>query len=542
MVEVQEKVMYQSSLPRRQVFTALVGTMLSMFLGSLYMTITATAMPRIITDLGGFSQYTWVFTSYIITETISVPLTGKLSDMYGRKWFFVVGMAIFVLGSFLSGISQTMTQLIIFRALQGVGFGVMSALSFIVIADLFPPEERGKYGGLMATVFGVSTLIGPTLGGYLTDYLSWRWCFFATMPIGIIIIVLFIFLFPQIRSSQKKHRVDYTGAMTMILAIAPLIMALTWGGVNYAWNSPTILGMFVFSLVMFVVFILIERRAEEPIIPMGLFRNRVVLVSTMAVLLHGAAFFPGVTFVPLYFQGVLGASATQSGSFLTPMMLSTALGSLICGQFLSRAGGHYRLQGTIGFIIMSVGFFLLSRMTPETSYATAIMNIVLVGLGAGILMPIHIIAVQNTVPYSVMGTATSLVTLLRPLGGVFGLAVVGSVLNNRFGSEFLGNLSAGVRAVVSPETLASIVDNPQALVNPEARLQLQSLFEGMGTQGTALFEQLMSALQNALNSALVQVFAVFLIVTIVALIVNFFLKGIPPHRDKRDKLATELKD
>lgn len=542
MVEVPEKVMYQSSLPRRQVVTALVGTMLSMFLGSLYMTITATAMPRIITDLGGFSQYTWVFTSYIITESISVPLTGKLSDMYGRKWFFVIGMAIFVLGSFLSGISQTMSQLIIFRALQGVGFGIMSALSFIVIADIFPPEERGKYGGLMATVFGVSTLIGPTLGGYLTDYLSWRWCFFATMPIGIIIIILFIFLFPQIRIGQKKHRVDYTGAMIMILAIATLILALTWGGVNYAWNSLTILGMFVFSVVMFVVFILIELRAEEPIIPMGLFRNRVVLVSTMAVLLHGAVFFPGVTFVPLYFQGVMGTSATQSGSFLTPMMLGAAIGSLISGQFLSRAGGHYRLQGTIGFIIMSVGFFLLSRMTPETSYASAIMNIVLVGLGAGVLMPVHIIAVQNTVPYSVMGTATSLVTLLRPLGGVFGLAVVGSVLNNRFGSEFLSNLSSGVKAVISPEKLASIVDNPQALVNPEAKLQLQSLFEGMGTQGTALFEQLMSTLQGALNSALVQVFAVFLIVTIVALIVNFFLKGIPSYRDKRDKLATELKD
>jgi EmrB/QacA subfamily drug resistance transporter len=542
LVEVKDKIMYQSSLPKRQVMIAFAGSMLSMFLGALYMTVTATAMPRIITDLGGFSQYTWVFTSYIITETIALPLTGKLSDMYGRKWFFVVGMAIFVLGSFLCGMSHTMTQLIFFRGLQGVGFGIMSALSFIIIADLFPPEERGKYGGLMATVFGVSTLIGPTLGGYLTDYLSWRWCFFVTIPIGVIIILLFIFFFPQFRTSHVRHKVDYIGAMVMILAITPLVLALTWGGVEYAWLSPAILGLFGFSVVMFVVFVSIERRAEEPIIPLGLFKSRVVVVSSIVAFFMGAAFFPAVTFVPLYFQGVLGTSATQSGSFLTPMMLSTAVGSLICGQLLSRAGGHYRLQGTIGFIFMAVGFFLLSRMTTETSYASAILNIIVVGVGSGILMPIHTIAVQNTVPYSVMGAATSLITLLRPLGGVFGLAVVGSVLNNRFVSEFFGNLSSGVKAVVSPERLAAIVDNPQALVNPEAQIQLQSLFEGLSAQGAELFEQLMSTLQNALNSALTEVFAVFLIVVIIALIANLFLKGIPPHRAKHDRLVTESEE
>ncbi len=211
--------------------------MLSLFLGSLYNTIVSTAMPRIITDLGGFSQYTLVFTSYFIAEIIAMPLTGKLSDMYGRKWFYVAGLTIFVIGSFLSGISQTMSQLIIFRGLQGLGFGVMVALSFIVIGDLFPPAERGKYHGLMAAVFGVSIIIGPILGGYLTDYFSWRWCFFINIPIGIIIIFLFIFLFPQFRSSHRKHRVDYAGAIIMILAMLPLMLALTWGGVGYGWLS-----------------------------------------------------------------------------------------------------------------------------------------------------------------------------------------------------------------------------------------------------------------------------------------------------------------
>ena len=529
----REAPLYQSSLPKRQVVAAMVGTMLSMFLGSIFMTIAATAMPRIVTDLGGFSQYTWVFTSYIITETIALPLTGKLTDMYGRKWFFVVGMVIFTLGSFLCGMSQSMTQLIIFRAFQGIGFGVMSALGFIVIADIFPPEERGKYGGLMAGVFGLSTIIGPTLGGYLTDALSWRWCFFAPLPIGIIIILLFIFMFPQLKSGQAKHRVDYGGVIAMTLFIAPLILALTWAGVDYTWGSPVIIGLLAFSVVMLAGFILIENRAGEPIIPLKLFKSRVVTVCSIVAFLMGAAFFPVITFIPLYFQGVLGATATASGGFLTPMMLSAAIGSFISGQLLSRAGGHYRLQGAVGFALSAVGFFLLTRMTPETSYAVAIVNIIIVGFGNGLIMPIHTIAVQNTVPYSIMGTATSMIQLLRPLGGVFGLAVVGSILNNTFASSFIGNLSSGVKAVVSPEQLAAIVDNPQALVSVEAQAQLQGLFAGMGSQGTVLFEQMLSTLRNALNSALVQVFIVFLVVTVLGLLANFFLKGVTPHGSKQ---------
>ncbi len=533
-MEIKEAPLYQSSLPKRKVVAAMVGTMLSMFLGSIFMTITATAMPRIITDLGGFSQYTWVFTSYIITETIALPLTGKLTDMYGRKWFFVVGMAIFTLGSFLCGISQSMSQLIIFRAFQGIGFGVMSALGFIVIADIFPPEERGKYSGLMAGVFGFSTVIGPTLGGYLTDALSWRWCFFVPIPIGLIIIIIFIFLFPQLKTSQAKHKVDYGGVVTMTLFITPLILALNWGGVDYPWGSPVIIGVLAFSVIMLIVFIINEMHAGEPIIPLILFKNRVMAVSSIVAFLNGASFFPVITFIPLFFQGVLGATATASGGFLTPMMLSMAAGSFISGQLLSRAGGRYRLQGAVGFVFSATGFFLLTRMTPDTSYAAAVMYIIIVGIGNGMIMPVHTIAVQNTVPYSIMGTATSMIQLLRPLGGVFGLAIVGSILNNTFASSFIRNLSSEVKAVVSPEKLAEIVDNPQALVNVEAHAQLQSLFEGTGSQGTVLFEQLLTALRNALNSALVQVFTVFLIVTLLGLLANFFLKGVPDYPSKRD--------
>ncbi len=530
----EQLVTYQSHLPQKQVITALGGTMLSMFLGSIFMTITATAMPIIITDLGGFSQYTWVFTSYILAETIALPLTGKLSDMYGRKWLFIIGMSLFVVGSFFCGISNSMMELIIYRALQGLGFGVMSALGFIVVADLFAPEERGKYMGFMAGVFGLSTIIGPTLGGILTDNLGWRWCFFITIPLGLIIIILFIFLFPQIKVSHEKHKLDYPGAIAMTLFLVPLVLALTWGGVDYAWISPVILGMFGFTAVMFIIFLFIEKQVEEPIVPLALFNNRVMSISAAVGFLMGASFFPVITFIPLYFQGVLGSTATASGGFLTPMMLAASLGSFASGQLLSRAGGHYRLQSNIGFVLTAVGFVLLSMMTPETSYGVAIFNIILVGLGSGLVMPVHTLAVQNTVPYKIMGSATSMITLLRPLGGVFGMAVVGSILNNRFASSFMSNLSDRVREVLSPEVLNSIVDNPQALVNTEASMNLEEMFSGLGAEGPELFNQLIHTLQNALNSALTQVFFVFLFVTIAALIINMFLKGIPQYRRRQD--------
>lgn len=503
------------------------GAMLAMLLGSMSMNITSTAMPRIITDLGGFSQYTWVFTSYIIAESIALPLTGKLSDMYGRKWFLVAGMSIFVLGSFFCGISRSMTQLIMFRAVQGIGFGAMSSLSFIVIADIFPPEKRGKYSGFMAAALGLSTIIGPTLGGYLTDTLSWRWCFFIIIPIGLIIIGFFIFMFPKIQISETRHRVDYAGVVVLSLAVISMVLALNWGGADYAWNSPVIIGLFVFMAAMFVLFFLVEKRAEEPIIPMVLFKNRVVTVSAIVSFFIGASFFPVTSFVPLYFQGVLGSSATQSGGFLTPMMLASSITSVICGILLSRIG-RYRFISSAGFAIAVAGYFLLSRMTTETSYGVAVFIVMIIGIGMGFVFPVHVLAVQNTVTYKIMGTATSVITLLRPLGGVLGLALVGTILNNTFASSFLRNLPEGVKTLVSPEQLAGIVDNPQILISPEASAQLEEIFIKAGPQGQELFGRTVSALQSSLCTALMQVFTAFLILAIMALITNLFLKGIPP--------------
>jgi EmrB/QacA subfamily drug resistance transporter len=515
------------SLPRRQVLITLAGVLLAMFLSSLDQTVVGTAMPRIIVDLGGFTQYTWVTTAYIITSTIAIPITGKLTDMYGRKWFYVGGIAIFIVGSLLCGFSNSMTQLILFRGFQGIGAGIMMANAFTVIGDIFPPAERGKYQGLMAGTFGLSSIIGPTLGGYITDTLSWHWVFFVNIPLGVLIVVLFIFFFPALRPDQLKHKIDYLGITTLILAVVPMLIALTWGGVEYPWGSARIISMFAFSAVMIPLFIVIESRAEEPIIPMWLFKNRIITVSVFIIFITGFGMFGGIIFVPLFFQGVLGQSATNSGTFLTPMMLGMIAGSIISGQLLSRAGGHYRLLGMVGLGIMAVGMLLLSRMSAETSYARAITNIVVTGFGLGITMPLYVLAVQNAIPYSALGAATSSAAFFRSIGGAFGLTIFGSVMNNRFASEFTAGLPSQIKTIIPASQLDALVHNPQVLFSLNATDQLKSLFEQLGPQGTALFNQLIQTLKSALNSGITEVFFISLILVAVGWVANLFLKEIP---------------
>ena len=480
MPENQTSTLGMRSLSRRLVVTTFAGVILAMFLSSLDQTIVGTAMPKIIAELGGFAHYTWVTTSYLITSTVAVPIIGKLTDIYGRKWFYISGIAVFLVGSLLSGLSQTMLQLILFRGFQGFGAGIMMANAFTVIADLFPPAERGKYQGFTTGVFGLSSIIGPTLGGFITDKFSWHWVFFINIPLAVLIIILFIIFFPHFKPDQLKHRVDWAGVTTLILTVVPTMLALSWGGTEYPWASFQIIGIFVFAIIMLFAFLAIERRSPEPIIPMELFSNRIVSVSLIVTILTGMAMFGGITFIPLFFQGVLGLSATVSGSFLTPMMLGQVSGSLISGQVLSRAGGHYRIQGIIGLAIMAVGLYLLSRMTLDTSYITAVVNIVLLGFGLGITMPLYTIAVQNAVPYRIMGAATSATAFFRFMGASLGLAIFGTVMTNSFANRFLTQLPDSVKSVIPSSTITSMAHNPQALVNPDAQNQLKSLLAPLG--------------------------------------------------------------
>ena len=514
------------SLPRRQVLLTLSGVMLGLFLASLDQTIVATAMPSIISDLNGFDRFTWATTAYLVASTAVVPIVGGLTDMYGRKWFLVGGIAVFLLGSISAGFSQSMDQLIVFRAVQGLGGGVMMATSFMTVADLFPPSERGKYMGLLSGVFGLSSIIGPTLGGLVTDSLSWHWVFFINIPIGIPVVILFVLYFPQSQPKQQRRQLDYMGIAALVLSVVPVLLALSWGGVQYDWVSAQVIGFLSFGLAMGVAFVFIESMTTEPIIPLAMFRSRVVSVSLLSVFLTGFSMFGAIIFIPLFFQGVLGTSATSSGSFLTPMMLGAVVASVISGQALSRLGGHYRLQAMLGIAVTGLGIWLMSQMTPATSQGEAVVNIVIMGLGLGVTLPLYTLAVQNTVPPAMLGAATSSVQFFRSIGGVLGLAVLGSVLTNRFSSGLLNSVPSEVREAMPGGQLAELARNPQALLNPENRQALEASLSGPDS-GLAL--QLVALLRDALSNAISNIFLIGLLLLVIAAVATLFMGKVVLH-------------
>ena len=514
-------------LPRRQVVLTMGGLMLALFLASLDQTVVSTAIPRIIADLGGFDRFTWVTTAYLVASTTAVPIVGRLSDLYGRKVFFLGGIVVFLLGSVLAGVSQSMNQLIVFRAIQGIGGGSMMALAFTTVGDLFPPAERGKYQGVVAAVFGLSSVIGPTLGGFITDNLSWNWIFYVNVPLGLPVIALFIRFFPNTRPERRSFRLDYAGMALLVLVVVPLLLGLSLGGVQYEWLSLQIVGILVFAVVVTTVFVFVERRADDPIMPLGIYANPVVSISLVAVFITGFAMFGSIIFIPLFFQGVLGASATSSGSFLTPMMLSMVVAAALSGQALSRLGGHYRLQGLIGIGIMTGGIVLTSRMTPETSFGQAVASIMVTGLGLGVTFPSFTIAVQNASPANLLGAVTSATQFYRSIGGALGLAVLGSFMANRFAAGLRDSLPPALLQALPPDQLARMEENPQALVNPEALAALRAGFADRGPEGEAILAQLIATLQETLASAISSVFVVVAVALSIAFVVTIFLREVP---------------
>ena len=529
-------------LSRRQVIITMSGVLMAMFLSALDQTVVSTALPRIVADLGGFDRYTWVSTSYLVASTSVLPIVGRLTDIYGRKWFILAAIVVFLVGSVLAGLSQTMTQLIVFRAIQGLGGGSIMAIAFVAVGDLFPPAERGKNQGYVASVYALSSILGPILGGLITDQLSWNWIFYINLPLGIPLIVLFIFYFPQVKPEAVRHKLDILGVATLILSVVPLMLALSWGGVQYSWGSPQVAGFLVLSLVMTLLFIFIETRAEQPIVPLHLFKNRVLSSSLITVFFTGFAMFGGIIFVPLYAQGVLGQSATSTGTIMTPMMLGMVVGATLSGQALSRLGGHYRTQGLVGLGILVVGLFLISRMTAETSFPVALFNLVIMGFGLGTTFPTYTIAIQNSVSHRFMGVATSAAQFFRSVGGLLGLAVLGSVLTNRFSSNFMGSVSPEVERVLTTDRLNALARNPQELVNAEAQAGLRQVFADAGPQGVGLLEPLLETLRSSLSAAISDVFSISVVVIIIAIVATLFLKEVPLRGRRSSKVETEEAD
>lgn len=413
---------------RERAFT-LAGIMVALLLAALDQTIVATAMPKILQTLNGLSLYTWVVTAYLLASTSMIPIYGKISDLYGRKVVILIGVIIFLLGSVLSGQARSMTELVVFRALQGLGSAGIFSTAFTVVADLFPPAERGKYQGLFGAVFGISSVIGPWLGGFLTDNLSWRWVFYVNMPIGLIALLFILLQMPPLKPKlTRKVSIDWKGSAALLLGILPILLALSLGGQEYPWGSWQVLGLFGLGAVGVLVLILVEKRATEPILPFDLFGNRTfVLGNTAALLIAGVAFFGAIVFLPIYMVLVVGESASAAGLTVMPLTLGLVVSSFISGQIVSRVG-KYKLLLLIGTVLVFAGYWTMTGLTIDTTRAQMTWRMILLGIGIGPALPIYLLAVQNAVNPHEMGAATSSSQFFRQIGSTVGVAVFGTIL------------------------------------------------------------------------------------------------------------------
>ena len=514
-------------LTKRQVRLTLLGVMLAIFLASLDQTIIATAIPRIMAELNGFDRVTWVSTAYIVASVSVVLITGAISDIYGRKWLFVGGLVMFLVGSVLCASSQTMNALIIFRGIQGLGGGMIMALSFVTIGDLFPPAERAKYQGIIAAIFGISSVLGPTLGGFITDQISWEWVFLINIPLSLPVIFLFIRLFPNTNRDVVRRKIDFVGAILIVLIVVPLLLGLSWGGNQYGWSDPLVIGSLALGTIMLGIFFFYEKRVSDPILPIHIFKNRIVGISLLVIFLTGFAMFGGIFFIPLLFQGVLGTSPTASGTFLTPMMLGIVFGAALSGQILSRTGGHYKIQGIIGLSIMVFGVFMLSRIDGGTTHAYALTYAVFMGFGLGTSFPLYTIAIQNGVPQRHIGIATSSGQFFRSVGGSIGLALFGSHLVGRFKAEMQENLPEKALENIPPKLLEEITNNPNLLLTPDASENFMAAFAATGSSGITLGNQIFAAIRESLAQAIGDIFLLTFCLLVLAVIVTAFIKEVP---------------
>ncbi|MEK4330237.1 MDR family MFS transporter [Paenibacillus sp. FSL R7-0312] len=511
-------------LTQKKKVTIMVALMAAMFFAAINQTIVGTAMPRIIAILGGIEHYTWVITIYMLTSTIATVLVGKLSDIYGRKPFLLAGIVIFIIGAFLSGLSDNIYQMITYRGIQGVGGGILMSATVTAVGDLFAPRERAKWTGIMMAIFGFSSVIGPTLGGFMVDHMDWRWIFWIFLPLGIVAFIMIWRMFPK-STRAVSETIDYPGSIFLSLSIVALLLGFSWAGTKYAWSSPEILGLFAAAIASAVILIWIERKAKSPVLPLSLFKNSIVTLSMIIGFLMNAGMMGAMIYLPFFVQGVEGVSPTNSGFINMPMSLMMIVLSTLAGRWISKSG-KYKRYAMIGMPFMVAAMIMMAFMN---SIVMAVASMIVFGIGLGLAMPVFTLTVQNAVAPQMLGVATATNTLFRNLGGTIGIAVMGTVMNTTLTHKLESVVASGKGPDLSkldPEAAKQLTAfmNPQLLLDQP---KLKELHTTLPEQIRPLFNQLIEMLRGALSDSLTVVFLSGTALLVIAAVLVLFLKEIP---------------
>ncbi len=509
-------------LTHKRKTAVMIALMATMFFAAINQTIISAALPKIIAQLGGMDYYSWVITGYMLTSTISTVIFGKLSDIYGRKIFLLSGIFVFLIGSFLTGLSSNIFQMITFRGIQGIGGGILMSISLTAVGDLYPPQERAKWTGVMMSIFGLSSILGPVLGGIMVDYVAWKWLFWLFLPLGVVALVMIWSLFPKV-SGNSSESIDYLGSILLALSITCLLLGFSWAGTKYAWASPQILTLFGATIVGIIVLIFVERKAKTPVMPLSMFKNKDVTISFAASFVMSGGMMGAMSYIPFYIQGVKGLSATTSGLLNIPMSLMMIIFSTLVGRWISKTG-NYRLFAVLGLGIMCGSMIIMANMN---NIALAAISLIIFGVGLGFGMTVFTTTAQNSAPTSQLGVVTASCTLFRNLGGTIFIAIFGSIMNTSMAKNMEAVMASGSGINLS-NLNAETAKKFTAMADPQLLLdksKLEAIQATLPDKVQQLFLNMMDLVRTAMGDALTSVFYIGALLLLVGVVLSLFLKA-----------------